>query len=132
MVGIDTNILVRYIVDDDPKQSKLATHLLEKTCSKENPGFINHIVLCELVWVLGGAYKVNKAILMDVLKRLLESTELSIESPEIAWAALGDFSKGQADYSDYLITHRNKSLGCSHTFTFDKKAAAQAWSKLLE
>jgi predicted nucleic-acid-binding protein len=59
MIGVDTNVLVRYIVGDDPKQSKLAITFLEKTCSKENPGFVNLIVLCELVWVLRGAYKVD-------------------------------------------------------------------------
>jgi predicted nucleic-acid-binding protein len=132
MIGIDTNVLVRYIVGDDSKQSKLATVFLEKTCTKENPGFVNLIVLCELVWVLRGAYKVNKQMIIDVLRQILESTELSIETPEIAWAALDDFEKGNADYSDYLIAYKNKEFGCTHTVTFDKKAGKHALLKVLE
>jgi predicted nucleic-acid-binding protein len=132
MIGVDTNVLVRYIVGDDPKQSKLATTFLEKTCSKENPGFVNLIVLCELVWVLRGAYKVNKQAIIDVLRHILGSTELSVETPDIAWAALDDFEKGNADYSDYLIARKNKHLGCAQTVTFDKKASKNALIKVLE
>jgi predicted nucleic-acid-binding protein len=132
MIGVDTNVLVRYIVGDDPKQSKLATTFLEKTCSKENPGFVNLIVLCELIWVLRGAYKVSKQTIIEVLRQILGSTELSIETPDIAWAALDDFEKGNADYSDYLIAHKNKYLGCTHTATFDKKAGKHTLLKVLE
>jgi predicted nucleic-acid-binding protein len=132
MIGVDTNILVRYVVGDDPKQSKLATTFLERTCSKENPGFVNLIVLCELVWVLRGAYKVNKQTIVDVLRQILGSIELSVETPHIAWAALADFEKGNADYSDYLVAHKNKEYDCIHTVTFDKKASRHALIKVLE
>jgi predicted nucleic-acid-binding protein len=70
--------------------------------------------------------------MIDVLRQILGSTELSAETPDIAWAALGDFEKGNANYSDYLIAHKNKQLGCSHTVTFDKKAGKNALIKVLE
>jgi predicted nucleic-acid-binding protein len=89
-------------------------------------------VLCELVWVLRGAYKVNKQTLVDVLRQILGSIELSVETPPIAWAALDDFEKGNADYSDYLAAHKNKAFGCIHTVTFDKKAGKHASIKVLE
>jgi predicted nucleic-acid-binding protein len=132
MIGIDTNILVRYLVGDDLKQAKAATHLLEKVCTKEQPGMVNLIVLCELVWVLRGAYKVDKKTILDVLRQILGSTELSVETPDVAWVALDDFEKGNADYSDYLIAHRNKQLACIHTATFDKNAGKHALIKILE
>lgn len=90
------------------------------------------IVLCELVWVLRGAYKVSKQTILDVLRQILGSTELSVETPHIAWTALDDFGKGNADYSDYLGAHKNKEFGCIHTVTFDKKAGKHASIKVLE
>jgi predicted nucleic-acid-binding protein len=132
MIGIDTNVLVRYITADEPKQFGVAKNILESQCSKENPGVINLIVLCELVWVLRGAYKTDKKTILAVLRKLLGSAELSIETPELAWAALNDFEKGNADYSDYLIAHKNKELGSLHTVTFDKKAGKHTLLKTIE
>jgi predicted nucleic-acid-binding protein len=132
MIGIDTNVLVRYITADEPKQFNLARNLLEKQCSKENPGVVNLIVLCELVWVLRGAYKTDKRTLVAVLRKILGTAELSVETPDMAWAALDDFEKGNADFSDYLIAHKNKELGCTHTVTFDKKAGKHTLIKTLE
>jgi len=123
LIGIDTNVLIRYLTQDDPKQAAKATNYLETNCSKEHPGYINHIVLCEVIWVLSHGYKYPKSNITEVIKQLFNTSELSVENPEQAWAALRDFEKGKADYSDYLIAHKNKQAGCSETITFDKKAA---------
>jgi len=56
MIGIDTNVLIRHLVQDDPGQSRAATHIMTKQCTRDDPGFINRIVLCEMVWVLESAY----------------------------------------------------------------------------
>ncbi len=131
MIGIDTNVLVRYLTNDDPQQSELAARFLEQECTKETPGHINLIVLCELVWVLRGAYKADKETLIVVLKQILETTSLHVEKSALAWAALQDYEKGSADFSDYLIMHLNKHLGCSFTFTFDTKAGKHSPFKTL-
>lgn len=132
MIGLDTNVLVRYITGDDTKQFNLARNLLENECSKENPGIVNLVVLCELVWVLRGAYQTDKQTIITVLRKILGTAELSVETPDLAWAALEDFEKGNADYSDYVIAHKNKELGSSHTVTFDKKAGKHPLLKRLE
>ncbi len=88
MIGLDTNILARYIIQDDPVQAARATTLIENSCSAENPGYISSIVLCELVWVLSRGYRYEKSITTQVLQQLLTSSELAIEQREASWAAL--------------------------------------------
>ena len=131
MIGLDTNVLVRYITQDDPAQCKAAAHLLEKTCSEESPGHINLIVLCELVWVLEDVYAYSKAQIAGTLEHLLRSRELRVQSSERAWAAWRGYRAGRADFADVLIAAINDAEGCSVTYTFDKKASAAAGFKLL-
>lgn len=131
MIGIDTNVLVRYIVQDDPEQAALATHLIEGQCTADVPGFVNSIVLCELVWVLARAYNYEKSVISAVLQQLFSSAELCVEQPELAWTALREYERGNADFSDYLISQRNHAHGCNTTVTFDRKAANAKFSQLL-
>lgn len=123
MIGIDTNILIRYIIQDDPIQSRLATKFLESNINKANPGFISQIVLCEIVWVLRRAYGYDKPIILQVLNQIIDTSEFIIENSESARQALRDFKEGNADFSDYLIGSANKYHGCEYTLTLDKKAA---------
>ncbi|MCK5147968.1 type II toxin-antitoxin system VapC family toxin [bacterium] len=122
MTGIDTNVLIRYIVQDDPKQSKQAVHFIETQISANNPGFINHIVLCEVGWVLKGAYGYAKSDIIRVFQSLLNAVEIIVLESDIVWKAVNEYSKGKADFSDYLIAHLNAKYGCKSTVTFDKKA----------
>ena len=73
MIGIDTNVLVRYLVQDDPAQAKTATQLIEGTCTKDAPGFLNHLVLYETLWILEGCYKQPKAILVKTIEQMCAS-----------------------------------------------------------
>ena len=98
MIGLDTNVLIRYIVQDDPNQSHQATKFIEENLSKDVTGWISHIVLCEIVWVLKRAYGYKKAILVNVIKQLLMTTELDIENPDVAWQALHEYEKGSAGF----------------------------------
>ncbi len=124
MKGVDTNILVRYILQDDPRQSQLATDFIENECSVEAPVFINGIVLCELVWVLESAYEYPKKSIANVIEKILRIRQFHIHEPEIAWKALhGYSSSGGADFSDHYIANLNMQYGCDYTVTFDKKAA---------
>jgi len=131
MIGIDTNVLVRFIVQDDEKQAAIASEWIE-SCSVETPGWISVIVLCETVWVLSRAYAYDKSTVQSVLQRIFLACELEVEQQEHAWSALRDFAQGSADFSDYLIVHMNKSAGCEYTITFDKKASSHRLVRLLK
>jgi len=130
MIGIDMNVLVRYIVQDDERQAAIATKLIE-ACSVGNPGWISVIVLCETVWVLSRAYGYEKVIIQAVLQRIFLASELVVEQQDQGWLALRDFALGHADFSDYLIAHMNQASGCEYTITFDKKASSHRLFRLL-
>ncbi len=121
MIGLDTNVLVRYIVRDDPAQTDAATRLIESRCTVEARGFVSLIVLAELVWVLSRGYRYGKPIIIKVLRKIMAASELMVEEPPLVWAALSDYEQGKADFPDYLIARRNQAAGCDHTFSFDLK-----------
>ena len=131
MIGIDTNVLVRYIVQDDEEQAAIATQSIE-ACSVGAPGWISAIVLCETVWVLSRAYGYEKSTIQSVLQRIFLASELVVEQQEQGWSALRDFALGNADFSDYLIAHMNQASGCKYTVTFDKKASGLRLFRLLK
>lgn len=131
MIGVDTNVLLRYLVQDDPEQSALATRFLERHCKKQNPGHITLIVLCELVWVLCRGYGQSRAQAAAVIRRLLETIEFDIEKPRLVRLALSDYENGKADLSDYLIARIGEEAGVPYTITFDRQAAAHPLFKLL-
>jgi predicted nucleic-acid-binding protein len=129
--GIDTNVLVRYIVQDDPEQSRQATHFIETTCSEESTIFITGIILCELVWVLETAYDYPKVNIAKVLENILRTRQFCIHQPEILWNSLHDYQGMNSDFADSFIGHLNASNECEHTVTFDKKAARLKYFKQL-
>ena len=131
MIGLDTNVLVRYIVQDSPAESKAASRLIEGRCSAESPGFIGTLVLAEMVWVLRRAYSYDKGVVAGVLRQLLQTAELAVENRAMAWAALREFQQGTADFADYLIGHTNHAHGCSATYTFNRRAAAGRYFEIL-
>lgn len=130
MIGLDTNVLVRYIVQDDAAQSAVAGQLIEGACTTEAPGRVDTVVLCELVWVLESAYGYSRGIVARVLRQILSTAELSVEAPHLAWAALRTYEQDHADFADYLIGARNREAGCTATYTFDKRAARSVWHSL--
>lgn len=131
MTGLDTNILVRYITQDDPQQSALATRFIEEKCSLEFPGFINHIVLCELVWVLNRCYKTDRMQSLQVIEQLLRTAQFQVQEPQIVWKALKLAQKGKADFADFLISQINLAHQCESTITFDGLAAEISHNTLL-
>ncbi|MBI2345831.1 MAG: type II toxin-antitoxin system VapC family toxin [Deltaproteobacteria bacterium] len=120
MTGLDTNILVRYLTQDHPAESKRAAVFIERHCTREDPGWINAIVLCELVWVLESAYGYAKAAIADVLEKMLTTSQLQIEDKASAWHALDSYRRSRADFADCLIGKRNRAFGCEKTATFDR------------
>lgn len=127
MIGLDTNVLVRYIVQDDPEQAARATELIESRCTRDQPGHIDTVVLCELVWVLERAYGYSRPTVSAVLRQLFSTAELNVAAPDAAWAALRAYEQDSADYADYLVGARNRSAGCGTTYTFDRRASRSAW-----
>lgn len=132
MIGLDTNVLVRYIVRDDKKQTAAATRLIESQCTPETPGFISLLVLAELSWVLTRGYGYSKPILVAVLSKLLSAAELAVEDSANAHVALRTYQAGNADFADYLIGVRGHAAGCEATVTFDRRAAGSSWHRLIE
>ena len=130
MIGLDTNVLLRYVVQDDTRQSPLATQLIESTLSDDEPGWIATIVLCELVWVLEGPYDYARNAIVATLQRLFEIARFRVEQPAIAWRALEAY-KGGADFSDAMIALGNEREGCAYTATFDRAAAKLKQVRLL-
>jgi len=122
VIGLDTNILVRYLVEDDPEQASKAAHLIETHCTEDTPGFINRVVLCELVWVLESAYSYPRATVAATLESLLRTAELDIDAADAAWPALTAYRGGSVDFSDALIGRLNRNAGCNGTASFDKAA----------
>lgn len=132
MTGIDTNVLIRYLVQDDERQAKISAEFIESTCTHDNPGFINHIVLCEVTWVLASAYKQPRKSIAEVIDNLLHVREIEVQEAETVWKALRDYRRSNADFSDHLISHLNLQNGCRHTATFDRKASLQTGMQLID
>ena len=132
MVGIDTNILVRYIVQDDPVQSEEAVNFIEKELSENCLGFINIIVFCELIWVLSKAYRFKKDDIIAVVKQILMTDCFEVELSQLIWNAVYEYEKLPADFSDCLIAELNKFQDIKRTLTFDKQASKHSRFKLLQ
>jgi predicted nucleic-acid-binding protein len=130
MIGIDTNVLVRYMVQDDARQAAAASRFVEATLSPAQPGFICGIVLCELVWVLESAYDYGRDQIADTLHRLFEVDRFRLEASALAWRALDAYRTG-IDFSDALITLVNEQAGCDYTASFDRRAARLEQTRLL-
>ena len=122
MIGLDTNVLVRYIMQDDAKQSALATRLVE-SLSAESPGFVALVSVVELGWVLASAYDLDRAQLAEALEGLLRTQEIVVEQAETVWKALRVFRASNADFADFLIERAAAAAGCERTMTFDRAAA---------
>ncbi len=131
MIGLDTNVLVRHLVQDEPNQSRKATHVITKQCTRDDPGFVNRVVLCELVWVLESAYGYSKDTIVAVLEKLLQTTQLKIEDPQTAWTAFRMYQTGKADFADCLLGASNRRSGCDETVSFDLAAGKLEGFRLL-
>ncbi len=130
MIGLDTNVLVRYIMQDDVKQSPLATRLIESR-SAESRGFIPLVSVVELFWVMSSAYELERGQLIEALEGLLRAKELVVERAEVVWKALRIFKTANVDFADCLIERSAAAAGCERTMTFDRGAAKGAGMALL-
>lgn len=121
MIGVDTNVLVRYLTQDDARQARAAAAVLERECTAEQPGFLNDVVLCETVWVLEDAYGYTRSQLVPVLEQLVRTAQLRFSDVSALWRAIEAYRKG-FDFADALIGEENLRRGCRETVTFDRRA----------
>lgn len=131
MIGLDTNVLVRYVVQDDPKQSPKATRLIE-SLTAESSGYVGIVSVVELVWVLAGAYNSTKGEICDVLETLLRTKEIVVAQAGTVWKALRLFRESKADFADCLIERAANEDGCGYTATFDRDAAKTCGMRLID
>jgi len=129
--GLDTNVLVRFLVKDDRRQAATAAAFVRGHCTAESPCHINRIVLCELVWVLETAYRYPRPVVAEVMEMILRTGEFVIEDADEAWAALAAYRDGGVDFADALLAHSNLAQGCDATATFDRKAGRSKGFELL-
>ena len=132
MIGVDTNVLVRYLTQDDPRQSPIATRFVEHQLSGDSPGFVSLVVLAETIWVLQLSYAVAKAELMPMLAVLAADPRFVVQSERAVWLALESCENNDVDLPDALINHINQGQGCTHTVTFDRKATRMQGMALLQ
>lgn len=132
MKGLDTNVLVRYLVKDDKKQAEIASAYIRKIADSGELCFINKVVMCELIWVLESAYEFNKDEIADVCEKILKTKQFEIEAKDIVRNAINDYKNGKADFADYLIGRINKLNDCDITATFDRTLKEQGSFILLE
>lgn len=122
MIGLDTNVLLRYILRDDIRQAEIAARIIEHECTPAAPGFINQISLCEFVWTLASRYRYQKMQIVRLLLVLLRIDRIEVEEHLEVLSAVADYEAGN-DFADALIARRNVRVGCENTVTFDRRAA---------
>jgi predicted nucleic-acid-binding protein len=130
VIGLDTNVLVRYVMQDDPRQSARAARLVD-SLSADDPGFIPVVALVELVWVLTASYGLDRPQVLTVLETLVRSKELVVDRADLVTQALNRYGAGGADFADALIERIAAAAGCSVTVTFDAGAVKAAAMTLV-
>jgi predicted nucleic-acid-binding protein len=130
MIGLDTNVLVRYIMQDDPKQAAKATKLIESLTPAE-PGFVTLVTVVELFWVLTASYDLSRAQIVEAFDALIRSKQLLVEQTDQVLRALRVYGAGSADFPDCLIERTAKAAGCDKVMTFDVGASKQAGMTLI-
>jgi predicted nucleic-acid-binding protein len=124
MIGLDTNVLVRYLVQDDPAQSRQANTLIDRAAARDTAMFINNVVVCELAWVLARGYGYTRPELAEIIEKILLGRQFEVEKKDLVWSALASFKSSRADFADCLIGVINELEGCDSTLTFDRTAVS--------
>ena len=122
MIGLDTNILVRYLTQDDPDQSRKATEIIERRLTEENPGFVSIVAMVEIVWVLDRAYGFSAREIAAAVERMLQTDVLAVEHEREVFTAMIALKNGQGTFADAVIAALGARANCSCTLTFDQKA----------
>lgn len=130
MIGLDTNVLVRLLTEDDPAQAAAARSFVERALARGERLFVGAVVLAELAWLLSSAYRFRKADVARAVEALLSTEGFEVEGREAARVALDRYRAGKGDLADHLIGARNELAGCASTFTFDRALAGASGFRL--
>jgi predicted nucleic-acid-binding protein len=130
MIGLDTNVLIRYLTQDDPVQSPRATAIIEKRLTEDRPGFVSLVTMAEIVWVLDTFYELPAAKIAAAVERMLQADTLVIQNEQEIFTAMVALKTGRGSFADALIAAVNVWAGCQVTLTFDKKALRLAGLEL--
>ena len=122
MYGIDTNVLVRFITQDDPEQAAIATELFERRFSADTPGFVSVVALAETWWVLRRSYRYSAAAVAEAVERILQMDNLVVEREQDVFISMVAAKEGQGEFADALIGALNLRAGCDCTLSFDRRA----------
>ncbi|MCP5431841.1 MAG: type II toxin-antitoxin system VapC family toxin [Alphaproteobacteria bacterium] len=122
MIGLDTNVIVRYLAQDDPVQSAVAADIFERRLTVERPGFVSLVAMVETVWVLDRVYGLDAAGLVGVVERLLAADALVVECEPEVYTAMEAVREGIGSFADALVAALGARAGCVHTLTFDRQA----------
>jgi predicted nucleic-acid-binding protein len=130
VIGIDTNVLVRYFIEDDPAQSRLADAFFDSLSSTE-PGWVSQATILEFAWVMKSVRRLDRKTIAMMLGNLSMLDSIVVERADIVYKALQRYRIGKAEFADCLIAATSRAAGCSKTVTFDKIAARDAGMELL-
>jgi predicted nucleic-acid-binding protein len=122
MIGLDTNVLVRYLTQDDPIQSPKATEIIERRLTEQNPGFVSVVAMVETVWVLDRVYDLGAHEIAAAIERMLQADVLVVENEQEVFTATVALKQGHGSFADALIAELGIRAGCASTLTFDHKA----------
>jgi predicted nucleic-acid-binding protein len=122
VIGLATNILIRYLAQDDPIQSLKAAEIIERRLTEQNPGFVSVVVMVETVWVLDRAYRLAEDEIAAAIERVLQADVLMVENEQEVFTAMIALKEGHGSFADALIAALAAKAGCSFTLTFDQKA----------
>jgi len=122
MIGLDTNILVRYLTQDDPIQSPKARAIVERRLTEEKPGFVSVVAMIEIVWVLERAYRLTPHEIVGAVERMLQIDVFVVENEQEVFTAMIALKDGQGTFADAVIAALGARMGCACTLTFDRKA----------
>lgn len=131
MISLDTNVLVRLLTNDDPRQAQKARAALDQAVQDQHRIWVSLVVTCELVWVLQRLYGYEKAQILVALNALLKFPALEMENPKAIKRVLDELGRSSADFADILLGILSTDIGAAHVLTFDKKAAKLGTHKLL-
>jgi predicted nucleic-acid-binding protein len=131
MIGLDTNLIVRYLAQDDPVQSPRASAVVERMLSEQDPGFVSIVAMVETAWVLKRAYKLSDRKVASAVERILQSDVLVVEDEQEVFSAMIALKEGRGSFSDALVAALGARAGCSRTLTFDRKSLRLAGFELV-
>jgi predicted nucleic-acid-binding protein len=131
MVGLDTNVILRYLLQDDPKQTRLANRIIDQVLSDRNPGLVSLVTILEVVWVLRSLLKQTPSEIATHLEHLLAADSLEVQNDQQVFEAAFALKRGTGEFEDALIGALNAWAGCPHTLTFDKRTLRLPYFELI-